>query len=112
MGREEYLGSGAREEPSWLVLGLLKGVADIWPVCLPQRVDHKGWVSSHLEDEGTAHFLVIGSSPFPQVACSALPSQWTLAVPKDNGRVSTFLPRMGVPAGAPKNWALGQEELS
>lgn len=53
-----HLGSGAREEPRWLELDRLEGVADTGPVSFSgvwsRRMD-----SSHLEDVGT----VTGSSP-------------------------------------------------
>lgn len=73
VGRDGHLGSGAREEPSWLELDPPEGITDTGPVSFSgvwsRRMD-----SFHLGDVGT----VTRSSPFVQAACPALSSQWTL----------------------------------
>ena len=64
-GREGLLGSGAREEPSWLALGPLEGVTDVLPVCLSQGFGHAEWTlpSRRVRGQRTASFWSLDSLP-------------------------------------------------
>lgn len=87
------------------VLGSLKGTADVWPVCLSQGFDHKGWTLPTWRMKGQHTFWSLDPLPFPRQLVQPYPHSEPSLPSRKTAGSPPFYPRVGVPAGAPRNWA-------
>lgn len=107
MSREGRLGSGAREQPSWLELGPREGAVDIWPVCLSHEFGHEVWTLSTWRTSGHSMNTLSFSRPFAHphpLRKPSVPSRTLAASQPESSWV-------GVPAGDPGNRTLGQRSF-